>query len=187
MNKVEAKNKFTAYLRRNNIPFKEDFDNGVSRITMVYKRCNNCPDNILESCVWFYENEMETRAYYDETASSWCKKSDYIDGLMRLLNFVNAKVWPCTADGMSYVLYKPHHLYTPRLYMTEDGYSDITMTTIVPYDFYEVAPLETEDFLTAACPELLDKLSPAIFGVLLGQLKVNQAIGYVKENILNDN
>lgn len=186
MNRFEAKNKLCAYLKRNNISFKDDLDNGVSRITMFYDGYNNCPDNILESCVWFYKNEMEARVYYDEKASSWCQKSNHVNNLMRVFNYINALVWPRTADGMKHTLYQPHHLHTPRLYMTEDGFNDITLTSVIAYDFYAVAPLETEDYITACCPELLDKLSPIIFGTLLGQLNIEQAIGYVKEHVLED-
>ena len=57
---------------------------------------------------------------------------------------------------------------------------------MIAYDFYSVAPLETEDYITACCPELLDKLSTTIFGVLLGQLSIEQAIAYVKKHVLND-
>ena len=78
----------------------------------------------------------------------------------------------------------PSCLYTPRIYLTEDGGYDITLTSVIPYDFYELAPLETEDYITACCPELLNGLSPAIFGVLLGNLDVEQAIQYVRKNIL---
>lgn len=186
MNKLEAKNKLCDYLRMNNIPFKEDFDNGVVRITMLYKDYGNCPDNILESCIWFYENEMEARIYYDENAAGWCRKSNNISALLRLFNYVNARVWPQTADGMDDRLYHPHHLHTPRLYMTEDGAYDITLTSVIAYDFYTIAGLETEDYITACCPELLDKLAPAIFGVILGQLNAEQAIDFVKVHVLND-
>lgn len=186
MNRFEAKTKLCSYLKRYNITFRDDFDNGTSRITMLYKSYNNCPDKILESCIWFYENEMEIRVYYDEKASNWCRKSEHIINLMRVFNYINALVWPCTADGKNHTLYQPHHLHTPRLYMTEDGFNDITLTSVIAYDFYAVAPLETEDYITACCPELLDKLSPVIFGTLLGQLNIEQAIGYVKEHVLED-
>lgn len=186
MNRFEAKNKLCAYLKRNNISFSNDLDNGTARITMLYNDCNNCPDKVLESCIWFYDNEMELRVYYNANASSWCRKSDHISNLMRLFNYINALVWPRTADVTNHALYQPHHLHTPRLYMTEDGFNDITLTSVIAYDFYAVAPLETEDYITACCPELLDKLSPVIFGTLLGQLNVEQAICYVKEHILED-
>ena len=182
MNRLEAKNKLSAYLKKHNISFSEDFDNGVPRITMLYKGYNNCPDKVLESCIWLYANEMEVRVYFDENASSWCKNSNYIDGMMRLLNFINARVWPQTVDGMEENLYQSHYLHTPRLYVTEEA--AITMTSMIAYDFYSLVPVETEDYITACCPELLDKLSPAIFGVLLGQLSIEQAIAYVKEHVL---
>ena len=184
MNRLEAKNKLSAYLKKHNISFSEDFDNGVPRITMLYKGYNNCPDKVLESCIWLHANEMEVRVYFDEKASSWCKNSNYIDGMMRLLNFINARVWPQTVDGMEGNLYQSHYLHTPRLYVTEEA--AITMTSMIAYDFYSVAPLETEDYITACCPELLDKLSPAIFGVLLGQLSIEQAIAYVKKHVLKE-
>ena len=186
MNRFDAKSKFSAYLKRYNISFIEDFDNGAARIAMIYKGYNNCPDKMLESCIWFYENEMELRVYYVENTCSWCKKSNYISTVMRLFNFVNAQVWPRTADYLNDALYKPHHLHTPRLYMTEDGLYDISLTSVIAYDFYAFAPLETEDYITVCCPELLNKLAPAVFGVLLGQLDVEQAIDFVKVHVVDD-
>lgn len=105
---------------------------------------------------------------------------------MRFLNFCNARIWPCTDDGMSGKLYNPNYLQTPRFYITEDDSYDITMTNMIPYDFYEVAPLETEDFLTAACPDLLNKLSVSIFFLLLGRISTEQAISNVKIDILGE-
>lgn len=186
MNKFDAKNHLCSYLNMNNISFIEDFDNGVTRITMLYKGCNNCPDKVLESCIWFYENEMEIRIYYDTNASNWCRKSDHISNLMRLFNYINTSIWSRTSSGMDYALSRVRHLYTPRLYMTEDGFNDITLTSIIAYDFYAVALLETEEYITTHCPKLLNQLAPVIFGTLLGRLKLNQAIDYIDKYFLND-
>ena len=65
--------------------------------------------------------------------------------------------------------------------MTEDGNCDITLTTIVNYDFYELTPLEREDYVTAACPDLLNELSLAIFGVLSGKIDLDTAINYINK------
>lgn len=70
--------------------------------------------------------------------------------------------------------------------MTEDGCYDITMTFLVNYDFYETAPLETEDFITAVCPDLMDALSPAVFGLLLGQINLEEAAAYVREKVIGE-
>lgn len=105
---------------------------------------------------------------------------------MRLLNYINARVWPRTTDGMGNGLYMPSCLYTSRIYLTEDDRYDITLTSMIPYDFFELAPLESEDFITAYCPSLLDELSPAIFGVLFGRLDTEQTIEYIKKNILHE-
>ena len=106
--------------------------------------------------------------------------------LYRLLNYINASVWLTLSDGSGSGLYKPSHLYTPRLYITEDECYDITLATIIPYDFYELAPLETEDYITAYCPELMDRISIPIFGVLLENMSIGEAILYVKKYIINE-
>ena len=48
------------------------------------------------------------------------------------------------------------------------------------YDFYEVAPLESEDFITATLPDLLNWLSPTIFSVILGKWNAEEAISFLK-------
>ena len=74
-------------------------------------------------------------------------------------------------------------LYTPRMYLTVDGFYDIAITTIINYDFWEVAPIETADYMTAYCPELLDRLALPVFGVLLGQITSDEAVMFIKEKI----
>ena len=64
--------------------------------------------------------------------------------------------------------------------MTEDGCCDITLTFTLPYDFYEVAPLESEDFITATLPDLLNRLSPAIFFAILGKWSADEAVLFLK-------
>lgn len=49
-----------------------------------------------------------------------------------------------------------------------------------------MAPLETEDYITAACPELMDRLSIPVFSVLLGKASAEQAIGRVKEELFGE-
>ena len=124
---------------------------------------------------------MEVRTYFTEMGSNICKDNkNNLPDVYRLMNYLNARIWPVTDDGCGGTLYKPYYLYTPRFYITEDDCCDITMTFVVPYDFYAIAPLETEDYITATCPELLNALSPAIFSVILGNFTVNQAITYIK-------
>lgn len=186
MKNIEAKRYIETYLKVHNIRFITDIDSGVPRITILYTQCNLCPDRMLEGCIWCYKDSMEVRTYFNQTAANWCRTSSHIPELMRLLNFINARVWPSITDGMGNALYIPSCLYTSRIYLTEDDGYDITLTSMIPYDFYELAPLETEDYITGCCPSLLDELSPAIFGVLLGRLDTEQAIGYVRKNILHE-
>ena len=98
------------------------------------------------------------------------------------MNFINARVWPATPDGYG----APRRLYTPRIYITEGGDYGITATTEIDYDHYELAPLETEDYCTAAIPELMAKLATPIFFVLLKEMTVRDAIAYIKQTVLQE-
>lgn len=182
MNKFQAKLKFKEYLNSHFIGYHEDSDNDTDRLTMVYKGYDNVPNKIIESCIFFFSDYMEVRVYYSETGREWCEKSHCLSEFMRLLNYINATVWARGLDGVGGMIYETSYLYTTRLYMTEDGCHDITMTSIVPYDFYEIAPLETEDYFTACLPELMDLLSPAIFLLLLGQVPLEYAMQIVDES-----
>jgi len=183
MNKVEAKTRFTHYLKEHGIHYAEHLCDGGVSIVMMFKGCAQCPDGILEGCVYFFDTCMETRVYYNENASSWLEKHDDTRAdLYRLLNFLNAFVWP-RVQGKLYI---PSHLFTPRFYLSEDGGHDLLATTVIDYDVYEMARLESEDFVTKALPELLNLMSPPIFSVVLGKITVDQAICIIKREVLKE-
>lgn len=185
MNKKEAKRMFVTYLKERNIKFHEYFSDGEVSIYMLFTGYEKCPDMVLESSVFFYESSLESRVYYNANAANWIKKSDDLSDMYRLLNYINAKVWPFTHDGLGGELYKPHHLQTPRFYITEDGNYDLTATTVIDYDHFEMAPLETEDYCTAAIPELMNKLSLPLFFLLEHQISVDESIAVIKSEVLN--
>lgn len=187
MTQEEAKARFARYLKSHFIKFHEDTEDGVARYRMEYNGYEFCPENKLESCIWFLPDSMEVRVYYSMAGAEWCEESEYIPELMRLLNYINAMVWPMAVDGKGGTLYKPHILYAPRIYMTEDDICDINLALPINYAFYEAAPLETEDFVTACCPDLMNSLGAAIFGLLFGDINLEQAIAYVRVNILGEN
>ena len=181
MNKRDAVKDFSTYLKNHVIRHKKDFDDGVVRYTMQYE-AENAPGKYVESCIWFYEDNAEVRVYYNQMGADICKASEYRNALLELLNFINARVF--LSCGNLNGLYEPHMLYTPRMYLTVDGFYDITIATIINYDFWEVAPIETADYMTAYCPELLDRLALPVFGVLLGQIRSDEAVMFIKEKIL---
>lgn len=182
MTKYQVFERIRQYLKSHFINFETDFYDGTTRITMMFKNCDNCPDKTLESCVYFYQDCMEIKTYFNQNAANWCKQhQENIPAVIRLLNYINATVWMYSTDGADGALYAPNTLYTPRIYMTEDDCFDITLTTVICYDFYEVAPLETEDYITAYCPDLLNKLSTAIFFLLLGKINLQQAVHYINK------
>lgn len=184
MTKNEVYDIITYYLKAHCIKFHEDVYENTKRITMAYKGYSNCPNNIIEGCLYFYSDCMECRVYYTELGSDICKNSAHQADLYRLLNYINACVWPCTSDGFDGEDRTPY-LYTPRIYVTEDACYDITATSMIPYDFYEILPILTGDYITACIPELMNKLSPAIFGLLTGKMTIENAIAYVESAVLN--
>ena len=184
--KNEVKSQIKAYLKQHFIKFKEDFFDGASRITILHEGYNQSPDKVIESCLYFYSDYFESRIYYSVTGSRWYEKSEKKPEFFRLLNYINAKVCPCCSDSVGGSLYKTSYLFAPRLYVTEDEYSDITMSAFMPYDFFAVAPLETEDFLTASLPELMDTMSPAIFLLLLGKIDLSRAESMIDKYVLGE-
>lgn len=184
MNKSEARRKMIAYLKKRNIAFFEHLHDGGSCIVMVFEDYTTCPNSILESSIYFWDTCMETRVYFSENASGWIKeRSDDLADMYRLMNFINARIWPFSHDGIGGKLYAPHHLQTPRFYITEDGCYDLTATTVIDYDHYEMAPMETEDYCTATIPELMSKLSLPIFLLLTKEITVEKAITLIKREI----
>ena len=174
---------FLKYLRYHFVPYKEDKDGGVLRYTFVFMS-ENSPGGFVEGCVWFYDKAAEVRLYYNQIGADLCKGSEHRPELLRLLNFINARVFMEIRDGAGNRFYDPQILHTPRIYLTEDDGYDISITTTINYKFWKNARLETHDYITAYCPELLDKLSPFIFGALKGEMSVSEAILGIETRIL---
>ena len=187
MTKKEAKAKLISYLKKRNINFHECLSDGESCILMALPGYENCPNSALECSIYFFKTCMECRVYYTENAAHWIsERADNLNDIYRLLNFIQARVWPFTQDGVGGELYSAHHLNTPRFYITEDGHNDLTSTTVIDYDIFEMAPIETADYITAALPELMDKLSTPLFFVLLSKMTPEEGIVYIKREILEE-
>lgn len=172
------------YLKSHNIYFEECMEEETPHMTMAFKNCDRCPGHYSEGSIYFYEDCMEARVYYSEIGTKWCKESKHLSELYRLMNYLNAKIWPRVKDGMNGTLYKSEHLITPRFCVTEDGCQDITIIMAIPYSHFELDVLEIEDFITAALPDLLDSLSASIFLLLLGEINIEEAISLVDTEIL---
>lgn len=186
MDKRGVKREIIKYLKERNIKYHEHLEN-YNSIYMLLSGYQKCPDKVLECSIFFFDTYIETRVYYNDNASKWIyERSEDLSNMYRLLNFINAQVWPFTQDGVDGELYIPHILQTPRFYITEDGNYDLTATTIIDYDQYEMAPLETADYCTAAIPELMDKLSIPLFFLLMKKISVDDAISLIKCDVLNE-
>ena len=179
----EMLSRFSLYLRRHNIYFESDItEDEISRITILFKNCKTCPQDVLEGCIYFHEDCMEVRVYYSELGSRICRKSVNRSELYRFLNFLHARLWPCVMDGRNGELYQSQYLFCPRFYITEDGEFDITTAFLIPYSHYELDELQTEDFITAALPDLMISLSEPIFLILEGKITADEA----KRKILSE-
>lgn len=177
----EMISKFSSYLKRHNIYFESDItEDGISRITMLFKNCEMCPQNVMEGCIYFYDDCMEARVYYSKLGAQICGESDNRSELYRFLNFLHARLWPCAMDGKGGELYKSQSLFCPRFFITEDGEWDITATLLIPYSHYELDELQTEDFITAALPDFMNRLSGPIFLILADKITADEAIRIVK-------
>lgn len=95
MNKTTTKAKFVSYLKEHGIRYEEHLHDGDVSIMMIFQKCDACPDKALEASIFFFETCMEARVYYTANAYSWISKSKRVSELYRLLNFINAYVWPC--------------------------------------------------------------------------------------------
>lgn len=193
MKKQEVKLHIENYLKSHFLKYKshflkysEDVDDGIDGIAILFKNCEHCTNNYMEGCIYFYDEEMEVRVYYNELDAKLCAKSSHKSELFELFNYINAKIWPRGTNEFAGGLYEASYLYAPRIYMTEDGCHDITMTDIIPYDFFEVAPLETEDFFTASLPYLMNKLRPAIFCLLIGEMSLGEAKQLIDHDVLEE-
>lgn len=92
MTASEARRFFKDYMKLHNINCYKDFDNGCARFTMEYMS-KNSPGGFVEFCIWFYEETAEVRVYYNAYCSEISRKSDCLDKLYRILNFINARVF----------------------------------------------------------------------------------------------
>ena len=176
-----------SYLKERNIYHKQDTCEGAPRITMSFDGYPNSPSKRIESCIYLYKNAgtIEARVYFAEPGPQVVKENvERLPALYRLLNYINACVFVKNMDGIGNEFYSPSYLLQPRFYLTEDDCYDITATMVLEEDCFWVAPLEIEDFITAALPTVMDQLSPYIYGVLIGSVGVDTAITCIRQNIL---
>ncbi len=173
MNRIEAFRYFEEYLKRNNIAYKKSIDLGVPQITMKFD-VENVPGGFVGSYTWWFNDVAEVRTYYNASGMEICKVSNHRDELLSILNYINARVF--LSCGVSNGLYKPAILYTPRMYMTDDGFYDIVITTVVNYDFRTAARIMS--FLRGNDDEIIS-LNTAHSQVLEAQWR--QLPNYVEE------
>lgn len=185
--KKNPKGYVLSYLKERSILFKEDICEGTHRITTAFSGYPNSPSKCIEACCYFYTDAraIEVRVYYALPGPSIVEQGkERLPELFRLLNYINASVFVKNMDGVGNEFYSPSYLLQPRFYLTEDGCNDITATVVFEEDMFWVAPLEIMDFITAGLPTLMNQVSPYIYGVLIGNVDVDNAITCIRQSIL---
>ena len=182
MTKTAARSYISSYLKQNFIPYD---DKSVDDCFVMQFVAKYSPDSKLECSIYFRETRIDALVYYSKGASLNISQQQDLSKLFRLINYINANLCPCPYDGMGGELYESNYMFNPVLYLTEDGHNDLTFYVNLDYDFFEVAPLEACDFITAAMPDLLDELAVPIFGALLGITEMENAFHMV-DKILDE-
>ena len=180
---LKVKSDIVNYLKSHNIYFETDVSDDIPHLTMLFKNCDRCPGRITEGSIYFYEDCMEVRVYYSELGTQICNESKNLFDFYRLMNYLNALIWPCVTDGRGRTLYRSEHLVSPRFIASEDGRNDITTIMAIPYSHFTMDALQIEDYITAALPNLLDSLSAPIFLLLAGRINVEEAIEMIETEI----
>ena len=75
MNQLEAKRRIIKYLKEHNIPYMEGLCGDAPQITMLYRGCENCPDKVLESSIYFFSDCAECRVYFNADGAEWFEEA----------------------------------------------------------------------------------------------------------------
>lgn len=180
MTKKEIMKSVIGKFKQLNIPYQEMIDGGVAAFFTCLK-APDAPNFRVEETIRFHDDCLEILVYYDTLAEEIIKDMKNIGELLRLLNYINARVFLGCSDPYGY--YKASLLFTPRIYLDEDS-KNIVIVTVINYDFFSVAPVEAIDYILGYCPELLNEFSYLIFNIVLGKITAEEAIKYIKENII---
>lgn len=126
----------------------------------------------IESDIRLFDDYMNVRAYYSAIVANKLKEhSCRISEVTKVINFLNANVF-----------FKA--LYTPRLYLSTDGFYDLAITTVIPYCFFESKMVETLEYITCYYPECMEKFAVSLCGVVFGELDSSIAIKQIEQDIL---
>ena len=92
MTKNDVIKRLKEYLDNYNISYETAVDNGYIQLRMEFQ-ADNSPDQMVEACIWFYKECAELHCYYSSLGALLCQKSEYRSRLLRVINFINARVY----------------------------------------------------------------------------------------------
>lgn len=163
-------------LHRNHITCKKNSNNGNTRVEFVIMS-DIVPGEFLRGQMDFYETTAHARMNYNSICSKICRKSEHIDELYRLLNYINAHIFtdhPITSGKLRGI----YTTFAARLFLDEDCDFNITVSATVGKELWSDSV--TLSFFSEYLPKLLEFLSPYIFGVLQGEMAADDAIWQIK-------
>ena len=130
------------------------------------------PRGHIKAYVHFWDRDAMIRFCYNDAGTELCKKSTYKSELLRFLNYVNQDL--IESHWEDKYLETVRLRYAPRVYVDEFNSDQITFSIRIRYgsqDYYFA-----EEYISNNCVELMNGLSPYIFGILSGEVDVDEAI-----------
>lgn len=177
MDKIEVRKTIIDYLKNNNIydalVVNPEKVMCLSELDTIMLHFNiNSPGGV-EINVKLYDDRMYVVAFYPDEIPKACKKTNSVSELRKVINFINSSIFI-------------DELYYPRVFISDDGFLDIAMMTGIPYDFFEMAPMESCEYIVDYCPEFMERFAIPILNVVIGNKNAEQVIDSIRNDILSE-
>ena len=130
------------------------------------------PREYVKAFIDFWDSDIMIRFCYNEAATEQYKNSAHKSDLLRFLNYVNQDLIESHGEENYFEVMRLR--YAPRVYLDEFNSDQITFSIRVQYNSQEYRL--AKEYLNDKCVELMNGLSPYIFGILSGEVDVDEAI-----------
>ena len=180
MNKEEAVDLILDYLDTLKIKHSEPEEDDENNIEILFvTEGKDSPGGFIESAITFSENCLLARAYFNTLGQKLVTTNlERFPALFRLLNFINEEKNHISIQQQSPSFDDDEErsaIFCPQLRMTEDGNHDIKYQVIVDYPYLELFPNETSQMVVVFLQLYLNSGTPAVFGVLTGEMNLYEA------------
>lgn len=186
MDKEEVIEIFTQYLDDFKVSYRwipTPADVNYSELFFVTKGMENSSGKFIETAIDFCDNCISARSYYnimgEKLVSLNLNRSPAL--FFRLLNFINEEINQLIIKSYTNGFEEEPQevIFSPVITLDENH--NIKYSLIVHHTLFEHFPAETIQMLVRLIPLYLDALSPAIFGVVTGEMTLKEAMKKVEQ------